>query len=288
VLSRTVLMSTVHCQLSTVAMRDPPLTAWADALEAAVAALSSRWVDRVAVLAETASTQDAAWAMCGARGGLLLVAGRQTAGRGRLGRRWADDRGLGLAMTFVIDPTPLGAAWRGRLALAAGLAACLAAERAVGGREEFRTFGLRWPNDAVERATGRKVAGVLVEVKGSLAAVGVGVHVLHEAGDWPDDLRGRAASLRECGAACARLDAATLVLHAMHDALAMREGDLADAAHRADTLRGTRRTFTHDGRSYTGVVESISHDGGVMLALDGGGRATLPPETTSLTPEQTP
>mgnify|MGYP005848883565 CR=1 FL=1 len=275
-------MSTVHCQLSTVAVRDPPLTAWADALEAAVAALSSRWVDRVAVLAETASTQDAAWAMCAGRPGLLLVAGRQTAGRGRLGRRWADDRGLGLAMTFVIDPAPLAPGWRGRLSLAAGIAACLAAERAIGGDGAFRTVGLRWPNDAVERATDRKIAGVLVEVKGSLTLVGVGVNVLQGADDWPDGLRGRAASLRECGSSSTRLDAAILVTRAMHDALTMSGDALAEAAARADTLRGTRRTFTRHGRSYTGVVESISHDGGVTLALDGGGRATLPPETTSL------
>lgn len=266
-------------------MREPALTEWADALEAAVDVLRSPWVDRVMVLAETTSTQDAAWAMCGSRGGLMLVAGRQTAGRGRLGRRWADDRGLGLAMTFVIDPAPLGPGWRGRLSLSAGLAACLAAQRAIGGGDDFRTFGLRWPNDAVERTTGRKVAGVLVDVRENLAVVGVGVNVLQAEADWPDELRGGAASLRQCGSSSTRLGVAVLLVGAMHEALGMSERALAEAARRADVLRGTRRTFTHDGRSYTGVVESISHDGGVTLALDGGGRATLPPETASLVHE---
>ncbi len=247
--------------------------------------LRSPWFGRVMVLAATASTQDAAWAACAGRPGLILVAGRQTAGRGRLGRRWIDERGLGLAMTLVLDPTPLGTAWRGRLALAAGLAACLAADRAIGGGDDFRTFGLRWPNDAVERTTGRKVAGVLVEVRENLALVGVGINVLQTEADWPDELRGRAASLRRCGSSSTRIGVAVLVVGAMHKALSMSTDALADAARRADVLRGTRRTFTHNGRSCTGVVESISHDGGVTLALDGGGRAALPAETTSLVHE---
>ncbi|MCW5775548.1 MAG: hypothetical protein KIS87_03760 [Phycisphaeraceae bacterium] len=266
-------------------MREPPLTEWPDVLEAAVASLRSPWFDRVAVLAETASTQDAAWSMCAGRPGLLLVAGRQTAGRGRLGRRWTDEHGLGIAMTFVLYPEPLGAQWRGRLALVAGIAACLAAERTIGAGDDFRTFGLRWPNDAVDRATGRKVAGALVEVRHGLALVGVGMNVLQAEGDWPPDLRSRAVSLRECGAVSTRLDAVILAVHALHDTLSMNADALAAAAHRADVLRGTRRTFTHDGRVYTGVVESISHEGGVSLALDGGGRAFLPAETTSLVHE---
>ncbi|GIK18803.1 MAG: hypothetical protein DYG93_09375 [Leptolyngbya sp. PLA2] len=267
-------------------MREQALTEWPDALEAAVAALRSPWFDRVAVLAETGSTQDAAWSMCAGRPGLLLVAGRQTAGRGRLGRRWTDEHALGLTMTIVLEAETLGAQWRGRLALAAGIAACLAAERAIGGGDDFRTFGLRWPNDAVERPTARKIAGVLVEVRHGLALVGVGLNVLQTEDDWPDELRGRAVSLRECGSRASRLDAAILVVHAMHDTLSTHADALDAAAHRADVLRGTRRTFTHEGRSYTGVVESISHGGGVTLALDGGGRATLPAETTSLVHER--
>src|SRR5262247_2632508 len=127
-------------------------------LEAAVARTNAPWLRRVLVVRETASTQDFAREMAGNQGALLVVAGRQLAGRGRLGRRWADTSHLGLAMTFALDAQ--GAAPE-RLAIAAGVAACRAIDSLLG---DLGRVGLRWPNDVVQRelggAPGRKLAGV--------------------------------------------------------------------------------------------------------------------------------
>src|SRR5436190_5179882 len=125
-------------------------------LEGTIAGLAAKWVRHVMVVRETGSTQDFAKSIARGAAGLVVIAGRQTQGRGRLGRRWADTSHLGLAMTFVID----GRGKAEQLAIAAGVAACRAVEGCVGpGR-----VGLRWPNDVVERAAGggpgRKLSGV--------------------------------------------------------------------------------------------------------------------------------
>ncbi len=100
------------------------LSKWQSQLEQAV---HGSWVfpgtcplDRVMVLAETESTQDAAMRLCGGRPGLVVIAGRQTKGRGRLGRLWADTSHLGVAMTFVFDGKAYDDA---HLSLAVGVAA---------------------------------------------------------------------------------------------------------------------------------------------------------------------
>ena len=63
-----------------------PLHRWADDLETHLSGLDLLGLDRVVVLAETASTQDAALRHAGGKPGLLCMTGRQTGGRGRLGR----------------------------------------------------------------------------------------------------------------------------------------------------------------------------------------------------------
>lgn len=161
------------------------LQTWAPRLEAAIGAGGLTSIDRVAVLASTASTQDAAREMAVGRPGLMVVAGEQTAGRGRLGRAWSDAAGLGVAATFVLDALRGG---EPGLPIAAGVAACRTVEAALGrggrltaaggaavgaargvveavgilslnplvwavaglGRIGRSRIGLRWPNDVVE------------------------------------------------------------------------------------------------------------------------------------------
>jgi BirA family biotin operon repressor/biotin-[acetyl-CoA-carboxylase] ligase len=101
---------------------------------------------------------------------VLLVAERQSAGRGRLGRRWHGQPGA--ALTFSIGLLLAPRDWSG-LSLAVGVALAEALHPAV---------RLKWPNDLwVE---GRKLAGILIEtatppaaVEGRYAVVGVGVNV---------------------------------------------------------------------------------------------------------------
>lgn len=128
---------------------------------------------------EVGSTNDEALARVrdGATPGLVVVADRQSAGRGRAGRDWQDARTDAgepaslLCTAVVADPPAQG----GLVPLAAGVAVADAVRR-QGARPR-----LKWPNDVL--LDGRKTAGILVErhVVGDDAVllVGVGVNT-----DW--------------------------------------------------------------------------------------------------------
>ena len=120
----------------------------------------------------TASTNDdlRALARAGAPSGTALVAGAQTAGRGRLGRRWEMADAGALALSVLVRPHTLTPQQLPLLALAAAVAVV---EVAGPG------FGIKWPNDVLD-AQGRKVAGVLCELEQAyppVAVIGIGLNV---------------------------------------------------------------------------------------------------------------
>lgn len=259
-------------------MGEPPLGEWADRLEAACAACPGLGVRRVRVVAETHSTQDAAWAACGGAAGWLVVAGRQVGGRGRLGRGWADTGDKGLAMTLALPAgkvSPVGV----------GLAVCRAVRH--GSRRNDTPapqVGLRWPNDVVECASGRKLAGVLVEVRDGVALVGIGVNVGQGAGDYPEALRGRAVSVAQLGGVADRLGVACEIVRELERVGGLGAHTIAREAMALDTIVGTVRRFVCDGREYAGEVVGIGADGSIDVAI-GDGVVSLPAATTSLAHE---
>ena len=91
--------------------------------------------------------------------GSIVVAGHQSAGRGRLERSWEAPAGTALLASFVLAPHPL-------MSLAAGVAAAEACGPAV---------RLKWPNDIL--VEGRKAGGVLVEMTPAKAVVGIGLNL---------------------------------------------------------------------------------------------------------------
>ncbi|MDX2131646.1 MAG: biotin--[acetyl-CoA-carboxylase] ligase [Planctomycetota bacterium] len=256
---------------------------------------------RVVVLDETPSTQDVAREMArdleGAWGVAIALA--QTAGRGRLGRSWTASPGLSLACTIAIPAPALDPA---RLSLAAGVAAVRACEALLGTPNAVTRppaptapdappaarLGLRWPNDVVERGPrGRKLSGVLIEMAGGAALVGVGINLRHTDADWPAELRGRAVSLRQLAsrddgplvdvsaAACALVRAMSRVLrepfeHALDDWRA------------CDVLTGTRRAFVRDGVRYEGMVRGVDPLSHLELDDDQRGLVRLDVLTTSM------
>lgn len=140
----------------------------------------------VRVLSETGSTMDEArdWGGAGAPSGAAVLALRQSAGRGRGGRRWESPAG-GLYLSLVL-----------RSALPAACAGALVLEAARSLLEALETSGIRgvsfrWPNDIV--AGPRKLGGILAESYGGLDrpefyVLGVGLNTA------PPELPGRAAA----------------------------------------------------------------------------------------------
>jgi BirA family biotin operon repressor/biotin-[acetyl-CoA-carboxylase] ligase len=127
------------------------------------------------------STQELARGM--PEGG-VAVCEEQTAGRGRRGRTWTSPRGAGLLFSLSLRPrTPPDRLPPLTLVIADAVAAAAWPEAAV-----------RWPNDVV--AGGRKLAGILAEVRDGEVVAGIGINANHQAGDLPPDARVAPTSLR--------------------------------------------------------------------------------------------
>jgi BirA family biotin operon repressor/biotin-[acetyl-CoA-carboxylase] ligase len=109
----------------------------------------------------------------GAPAGTLIIAERQTAGRGRAGRRWASAAGAGLWLTLIERPTDPKAL--DVLSLRLGIRLAPVLDALAGQRVE-----IKWPNDLY--VGGRKLAGILAEARWqderpSWVAIGLGINV---------------------------------------------------------------------------------------------------------------
>src|SRR5688500_7623604 len=128
-----------------------------------------------------ASTNDTAAVLAreGAAAPAVVVAGRQTAGRGQRGRCWFSGR-ESLAATFILPihperPLP-------QLPILTGLAV----REALAGLVGEIGLNVKWPNDL--ELHGRKVAGILCERKNGVDLVGVGINIRHDAQEVPTEL----------------------------------------------------------------------------------------------------
>ena len=232
-----------------------PLDQWKERLDAVVAS-DGEVFRRVIVIRETASTQDAARRL-GAQLGDVVVAWRQTAGRGRLGRRWADTREDGVALSIVL---PCGPSERLALAFAVGVAS--AAERLLD-----RPVGIKWPNDIV--VDGRKLAGILIELSGERAVVGIGMNVLQTR--WPLPLADRAVSLVQLASRPEPIERLTVLeslVRAMNETLPDDNDRLCDEFARRDVLAGTRVVCRSGRRTITGTVLKVDPIRGLLVVSD--------------------
>ncbi len=159
------------------------------------AALRGRLGRPLRYLDETASTNSEAlgWAQAGAPEGALVVAGHQTAGRGRWGREWFSPPGISLTFSLILRPA-LDPPSAGLLTAAVGVACAVG----IGSSSDLRPR-LKWPNDVM--LDGRKVAGILLEsrveagrIRAVVAGVGVNVKTLTNA---PTDVAQRATSIAD-------------------------------------------------------------------------------------------
>lgn len=142
---------------------------------------------------DSTNSHAAALAAAGAREGEVVIADCQTAGRGRLrGRVWQSPPGRNLYTSVILRPAVPPPSAPG-LTLVAGVAVA----ELLGG---YCPVSLKWPNDVL--AGGRKVSGILTEMRGGAATVdfvvvGIGINVNMGPGDFREEIRPLATSLRE-------------------------------------------------------------------------------------------
>ncbi len=219
------------------------------------------------------STQDVARqaARDGAAEGLAVVAGQQTAGKGRAGRTWWSPPSGGLYLSLLLRPDLPGdlVSWT---TMALALGAVEAIEAVCGVRPD-----IKWPNDLLVH--GRKLAGVLAEgaFTGSsldYVVAGIGLNLAVDFSDRPE-LAGVAVSLHTVARQPvdpAELLAALLARTEVHY-LAMRAGDSPLAAWQArlHTLGQPVTATMAGGRVLRGMAAAVLPDGGLRIDLDDGG-----------------
>lgn len=139
-------------------------------------------------------------ALEGAPEGTLVIAEKQTAGRGRRGKVWESPLGTGIWMSLVLRPQIMPAE-ASVLTLLCGLATAEAIEAETG-----LSAGIKWPNDIL--INGKKAVGILTEMDCEMSQVhfvipGIGINV--NTASFPPEIADIATSLYlECGKTVSR------------------------------------------------------------------------------------
>ncbi|RPG16437.1 MAG: biotin--[acetyl-CoA-carboxylase] ligase [Phycisphaera sp. TMED9] len=219
---------------------------WPDRLEASC--LGTKFDEGlVRVLASCDSTQDVA-RMIGI--GAAVTTGRQTAGRGRLGRVWIDDEGAGIALSLAVpmqDPATIS--------LASGIAV-LEAIRAMVPPSIGPTIGLKFPNDVVEATSGAKIAGILVEASEGVAVIGIGIN-LHRR-SWPPGIHARSVEELASKSTLRRIDLLESLPPRLSRALDLSPSEVAHRFSKAHAPTGCRVEVESGDHRITGRLESLS------------------------------
>jgi BirA family transcriptional regulator, biotin operon repressor / biotin---[acetyl-CoA-carboxylase] ligase len=247
----------------------------AAALRGALTGPGAFWRE-VRVVTETGSTNTdlLADARNGAPEGIVLAAESQTAGRGRLGRRWASPPRAALTFSVLLRPRGVPPGSRGWVPLLAGVAVAAALRAAAG--VDAR---LKWPNDVLVH--GAKVAGILAEQSGDAIVVGAGINVSARQDEVPAvgatslALAGSACMDREYLLACVLAELERRYL-AWTQAVAQPEPAARDGGLRAEYLRlsGTIgaqvRVSLPGGQVLTGTASDLDEAGRLVIRTASG------------------
>jgi BirA family transcriptional regulator, biotin operon repressor / biotin---[acetyl-CoA-carboxylase] ligase len=226
--------------------------------------LKARWLGCQRIDLETcSSTNDEAsrMARAGARHGTIVIAERQTGGRGRDGRVWQSPPG-GLYLSAVLRP-PLPIVDVPPMTLAIGIGVC----------DAVRAFGapatLKWPNDLL--VNGQKLAGVLVETQSQAnrlesVVVGIGVNLV---GPLSEPVASTAITLAEAaGTVIERERFITQLLADLERWIDRYIGVGLEAvipAWQDRMATGLAARATIDGEAMTGHVAGLDLDGALLL-----------------------
>lgn len=213
------------------------------------------------------------WAADGAPEGGVVLTEEQTAGKGRLGRRWHAHAGQNLLFSVVLRPQ-LPADYRGLITLAGGVATAETIEEAV---TPYRPV-IKWPNDIL--LEGRKCCGMLLETAYSMSAnssaviLGIGLNVNQTT--FSRAFAAQATSLRLM--AGRTIDRAAFFVQLLRSLrrwyrrLQEDNGASVRSAFMEKMIykgRRVRLCYTDQETAIEGVVEGVDETGGLLLRHDG-------------------
>ena len=210
----------------------------------------------------------------GAEEGTLILAERQTQGRGRHGRKWLAPPGSSILASVIL---------RHRLrADQVGLPNLIGAVAIATAIDALTSLAARikWPNDVLIQ--GKKVSGVLTELeydrhRQPFFVVGFGVNVNTTAADFPAELRASATSLRiESKREISRIVLLQTILHQLEENyLRLKYNDtkpIIATVNRLSCHFGDWVQISTANGVFCGETEAIDQDGGLLLKDMNGNR----------------
>jgi BirA family biotin operon repressor/biotin-[acetyl-CoA-carboxylase] ligase len=204
---------------------------------------------------DSTNTRAKEMALLGAPHGTVLIADRQTGGRGRMGRSFQSPGGVGVYMSVLLR-LKCPADQLMHLTCATAVAACDAVEAAVSLRP-----GIKWTNDLV--CGNRKIAGILTELlcvgDEVCAVIGVGINCCQQEQDFAEDIRWFAGSLAMATEKSVdRAKVAASLIEALHK---------MDLGNKAQMMECYRKDCITIGKEVSLVrAEEVSH--GYALCVD--------------------
>ena len=217
-------------------------------------------------------------ALEGAEEGLAIVAGSQSDGRGRLGRKWDSPSGAGIYLSIILRPVLPPEEVQG-ITLAASVAVARGIERITGIRP-----GIKWPNDVL--LDDKKVCGILTEMNSEIERVnfivlGIGINYNRQQGEFPAELAGKATSLSayagERGMDIkppSRLELVRAVLQELDKVYGLiknnRTKEILDKWKEYAVTLGREVRIISGITEYTAVAEDITVDGKLIVRCSDG------------------
>lgn len=199
-------------------------------------------------------------------GDVLIIADRQTAGRGRMGRSFYSKKG-GIYMSLLLHPEcELSDAVR------ITSMAAVAAARAIEKHTEKKAY-IKWVNDIY--VDNKKVCGILCEGSSSsggrldYAVLGVGINLFKPKGGFPQDLKEIAGYLFEGEQDGLKDKIINSFLDEFFSFYREKKEYMPEYKSRSNIL-GKQITYTENGREYSGVAQDITDNGKLVIKSENG------------------
>lgn len=191
----------------------------------------------------------------------LIIAEKQSAGRGRMGRSFYSPDGTGLYMSLLLS---IDGGFQNTVGITSAAAvATVRAIRRVCGVET----GIKWVNDIY--IDNKKIAGILAESfsigERFFTVIGIGVNMYTS--EFPDELQGRAGSIMAKDGNRSEL-AAAITEELVSLIRGLPNKDFMQEYRKNSIVLGKEVSFVENGESFSGFADSISDDGALTVILE--------------------
>ena len=204
--------------------------------------------------------------------GAVVISDSQTKGRGRLGRCWISPPGVNIYLSIILRPG-IESGHITLLTLMSAVALAHALKKTAG-----LAVSVKWPNDLM--VADRKLGGILSEAKISgkhivHAVIGAGVNVNMDAGDFPDEIRAIATSVKhETGKNFPREPVVSEILNETDRWYKIlqggRSGEILSEWQRLSSTLGRNVLVVSGLETYSGLAEAIDEGGMLLVRIPSG------------------